>query len=731
MNFRLIQPSKDASRQDLIREILAELPDDGPFDVQAVLRERPKAERTVVLNLALEDYIRRKRAGQSVVLSCFIEGYPGFENSLRDLVQVYEFLEAGPNPPASTTRWPEVGSEFCGFLLLEEIGRGAFSRVHIAREPLLADRLVVVKVCDSFGREAEGRLHFHHDNVVPLLSAKVDAEFGLTALVMPFQSCVTVLDVLDLPGETREEPSGTQAILEYVRQRNARFRPTSNVPAGPELNDFVSLVFEWAFDVASVLRAAHLSKTTHGDLKPSNLLLTDEGRLKLLDFNLSQTSGDDGTPIVGGTIPYLAPEQLEVALSPRANSELDRFRADIFQFGATFAHIVTGEPPFSVEHSDGERSDILRAAYKSRHSAPRFAPKPGAQRLFRILTRCLEFDPNNRFADADELFREINGALSERQRIHSPRAVASSRGGPSVSRRVALIVGGTGVVALGWTFTNRPRVADLARTTREAYLAKDFRLAMQLATQWSARTPYDPLPRLVLNMARLHLGERDRPFEELSVLLAGQERGRASAMLAYGHLLPQPVPKLAVEAGLAAISEDCGTAAVVNNLGVAFQLNRQSTDAEAKFREALALAPERYHPWLNLAILESAQSLKTNRQPDTSWIRRAIEISPEVLQVRLCAAAQYALMARAGEGSSETTPSATSLALAEYKASQALGASSDELRGLEVLLPDLKHGPKIQPPAQLAGTASGTKGVSARIMDPLDELLTIQGKHVA
>ncbi len=384
------------------------------------------------------------------------------------------------------------------------------------------------------------------------------------------------------------------AILEYVRQRNVRFRPTSGAPAGTEPKDFVSLAIGWALDVAAALRAAHLSKTTHGDLKPSNLLLTDEGRLKLLDFNLSQTSGDDGKPIVGGTIPYLAPEQLEVGAVAGANSQLDRFRADIFHFGATFAHIVNGEPPFCVEQSDGQRSDILRAAYKSRHSVPRFSPKPGGERLFPILTRCLEFDPNDRFADADELFREITDAVSERQRIPSPQAVASSRGGPGVSRRVALMVGGTGVVgvvALAWALLNRSRVADLARTTREAYLAKDFRLALQMADQWSVRTSDDPLPRLVLNMARLNLGERDRPFEEMSGLLAGQARGWASAMLAYGHLLPTPEAKPAVDAGLAAIAEGCRTAAVVNNLGVAFQLNQQPTDAEARFREALALAP--------------------------------------------------------------------------------------------------------------------------------------------
>src|SRR4029077_1131490 len=109
------------------------------------------------------------------------------------------------------------------FQLLEEIGRGAFSRVYLAREQSLGDRLVVVKATPLGPREAHTLGMLQHPQIVPVHSVQRDEQLGLTALCMPFLSRVSLFDVMDalFAAPPVPAPIRASAMLAAVRRLNA------------------------------------------------------------------------------------------------------------------------------------------------------------------------------------------------------------------------------------------------------------------------------------------------------------------------------------------------------------------------------------------------------------------------------------------------------------------------------------------------------------------------------
>src|ERR1051326_6797731 len=158
-----------------------------------------------------------------------------------------------------------------------------------------------------------------------------------------------------------------------------------------------------AVQIASGLAAAHDAGIIHRDLKPGNILLTHDGRAKILDFGLakvtapriSATSDETLTVrtepgIVMGTVGYMSPEQIR-------GLELDA-RSDIFSLGAILYEMLTGGRAFQGPSSVDIMSAILKEDVEISESDARFPPS-----LARIVRRCLEKSPNERFESARDL----------------------------------------------------------------------------------------------------------------------------------------------------------------------------------------------------------------------------------------------------------------------------------------------------------------------------------------
>jgi TolB-like protein/Tfp pilus assembly protein PilF len=167
---------------------------------------------------------------------------------------------------------------------------------------------------------------------------------------------------------------------------------------------------ELALPLADALTAAHQKQITHRDLKPANVMVTHDGRVKVLDFGLARVGGSgavlhqtieatrpvltsEGTIV--GTMPYMSPEQIE-------GKTLDH-RTDLFSLGVMFHEMLTGSRPFTGDTSPQLMSSILRDAPSSTSDIRPDVP----QSLSRLIQRCLEKRPEDRVQTARDIYNEL------------------------------------------------------------------------------------------------------------------------------------------------------------------------------------------------------------------------------------------------------------------------------------------------------------------------------------
>jgi TolB-like protein/Tfp pilus assembly protein PilF len=186
--------------------------------------------------------------------------------------------------------------------------------------------------------------------------------------------------------------------------------------------------FEIALPLAEAVAAAHARGIVHRDLKPSNVIRSREGRVKVLDFGLAKlreavvTSVDGRAPtdlmtgegVVLGTLPYMAPEQIE-------GREIDA-RSDVFSLGVVFFEMATGRRPFTGATAAALLSSILATRPPDLEEVRRDVPRP----LARLLRRCLEKSPERRPPSAVAVCDELRAAMATSRRGASPGGASSA-----------------------------------------------------------------------------------------------------------------------------------------------------------------------------------------------------------------------------------------------------------------------------------------------------------------
>ena len=279
-----------------------------------------------------------------------------------------------------------IGRTLSHYRILDELGRGGMGVVYRALDTSLG-REVALKVLGpaaSPGGEQERRL-------------RVEAR-AAAALVHPSVSVIYEID---------QAEGATFIAMELVRGR-----PLASLIAETPLRPGRAL--DLALEVAEGLAEAHARGIVHRDLKPKNVMLTDSGHAKIIDFGLAKLlkprspfeSGSD-TPSWGetdpgrilGTAAYMSPEQVR-------GGELDA-RSDLFAFGALLYEMLSGEPAFRRETG----VETLHAVLKE--PAPRLREEglgAAGPVLQRVLDLCLAKSPDDRYASVGDLVADLREA---------------------------------------------------------------------------------------------------------------------------------------------------------------------------------------------------------------------------------------------------------------------------------------------------------------------------------
>ncbi len=181
-----------------------------------------------------------------------------------------------------------------------------------------------------------------------------------------------------------------------------------------------------AIDVARALEEASARGVVHRDIKPDNILLTPDGRVKLTDFGIARQEGGTGLTSAGrfvGTPEYAAPEQ--------AVGEADH-RSDIYSLGATLYCMLTGQPPFHGKTV----WELLREHQTAQLSMEPLAQLPDS--IGNPLRRCMEKDPRDRYQNATELAGALERALATY--LQSGKTASGARQAPATAPRPSVPV---------------------------------------------------------------------------------------------------------------------------------------------------------------------------------------------------------------------------------------------------------------------------------------------------
>jgi len=287
----------------------------------------------------------------------------------------------------------EPGQTLSHYRLLSKIGAGGMGEVYLAEDTTLK-RKVALKVLpasmaddparlERFQREAEAIAALNHPNIVTIHS--VEDHEGIRFLTM---------ELVEGESLDRKVAPGGLALAE---------------------------VFDIGVAIADALAAAHDKGIVHRDLKPANVMVTKEGRVKVLDFGLAKLAAGPeaahqagatteaatkhasltGEGMIVGTVPYMSPEQL-------SGKAVDH-RTDIFSLGVMLYELSVGRRPFTGETSAIITSSILRDTPRPVSEIREDVPR----HLGRIIAHCLEKEPRDRVQTSRDVYNELRALRKE------------------------------------------------------------------------------------------------------------------------------------------------------------------------------------------------------------------------------------------------------------------------------------------------------------------------------
>jgi tetratricopeptide (TPR) repeat protein len=307
-----------------------------------------------------------------------------------------------------------IGARLGDFEVVRELGRGGMGVVYEARQVSL-NRKVALKVLSGglgltdtavqrFRREAEAAARLHHTNIVPVYAT--GEENGCHFYAMELIDGPSLDHVIkQLRGgpshDSRTETPIAAAVTGPYVPANATPPLSGSGGSGKGTSaERFDRAAAMIADVADALHHAHQQGVTHRDVKPSNLLLSSDGRLSVTDFGLARMLEQPGMTVTGefvGTPAYVSPEQVTAGRVP-----VDH-RTDVYSLGATLYELLTLRPPFTAKGRD----QLLALVIQKDPLPPRSIDPTVPRDLETVCLKCLEKDPDSRYSTAKELADDL------------------------------------------------------------------------------------------------------------------------------------------------------------------------------------------------------------------------------------------------------------------------------------------------------------------------------------
>ena len=289
-----------------------------------------------------------------------------------------------------------IGKKLGGCQITQFVGKGGMGYVFKALQ-LSLNRDVAIKILTKtdqdekavewFRREAQAIAKLEHPNIVQVFELVDDPGLGTHYIVMQF-----------VDGKS----------LDAI----ARARPEMRLP-------FIEAA-QYVAQTAEGLEAAHKKNIVHRDVKPANIMVTNEGMVKITDFGLAKALNtaekSAASGLIVGTPLYMAPEQC-------VGGDIDA-RTDIYSLGASFYYLLTGKPPFTGENSfEILEKQITEAPVPPEHLAPTIPPA-----ISNIVLKMLAKSPKDRFQNCREVAEKLKEVLNILVTVRCPRCNRENSG---------------------------------------------------------------------------------------------------------------------------------------------------------------------------------------------------------------------------------------------------------------------------------------------------------------
>jgi serine/threonine protein kinase/tetratricopeptide (TPR) repeat protein len=338
---------------------------------------------------AVRQFVEQQLSGKEPDIQELISKFPEHEHQIRRKINEFHQVDSLFDTLIRTDRsdfeditdeYDLVGKKVGSFKIEKIIGRGGMGVVYLARDTRL-DRSVAVK---SIPAELQ-------------TSSTAQARFKREAKLLASLNHPNIAVIHEIV----EEKNTGYLILEYIPGETLAER-IANKPL--KLEEALSI----GQQIAEAVSAAHEKGVVHRDLKPGNIKITPDGRVKVLDFGLAKDLVSEGKPLeatvtqpgrIMGTPAYMSPEQA-------CGKPTDK-RSDIWSFGCIMYQMLTGQFPF-----EGETATDTLARIIERQPDWELLPQDTPMNIRTLLRRCLEKKPQRRLQHIGDAVIEISETLN-------------------------------------------------------------------------------------------------------------------------------------------------------------------------------------------------------------------------------------------------------------------------------------------------------------------------------